>query len=275
MCILSGKEVNHMRKGRWQFRPANRNHMEPKGQRLEPENQHKLSEPCALQGARTVHRGGKCREAPTYPNILHADLKTLQQAVRRVKHWLARMGLQLHADKTRFTHTLTPYQGQVSFDFLGFSIRQEPVENIARGQSGQEHSPGGKAITTSLMHRLAPQEHSLRVKTIITPSEEASKRHLAAIEQRLQQLQTAPQARVITELNPLIVGWTAYYNGVVPAATMSRYDDLVEQRLMNWAGKRHPGKARDWLLNRYWQRAGKRERVFATHDGVQLRTYRQ
>src|SRR3989440_10731656 len=44
--------------------------------------------------------------------ILHANLKELQQAVRRVKHWLARVGLHLHADKTRFTHTLTPYQGQ-------------------------------------------------------------------------------------------------------------------------------------------------------------------
>src|SRR5262252_7969657 len=47
---------------------ANRNHAEPKGQHLEPENQRKLSEPCALQGARTVHQGGKRREAPTYPN---------------------------------------------------------------------------------------------------------------------------------------------------------------------------------------------------------------
>ncbi|TMC20879.1 MAG: group II intron reverse transcriptase/maturase, partial [Chloroflexi bacterium] len=45
--------------------------------------------------------------------ILHPDLKELQQAVKRVKHWLARMGLQLHADKTRFAHTLTPYQGQI------------------------------------------------------------------------------------------------------------------------------------------------------------------
>jgi RNA-directed DNA polymerase len=115
----------------------------------------------------------------------------------------------------------------------------------------------------------------MRVKTIITPSQEANKRHLAAIDQRLQQLQAASQARVIEELNPLIVGWTAYYNGIVPVATMSRYDDLVEQRLIQWASKRHPGKARDWLLNRYWQRAGKRGRFFAMHDGVQLRTYRQ
>src|SRR3989440_9708899 len=207
--------------------------------------------------------------------ILHADLKELQQAVRRVKHWLARVGLHLHADKTRFTHTLTPYQGQVGFDFLGFNIRQEPEEKIPRGQSGQQHLPGGKAIITPLARRLAPHKHSPGVKTIIKPSQEASKRHLAAIDQRLQQLQTAPQGRVIAELNPLIVGWAAYYNGVVEASTMSRYDDLVEQRLMNWASKRHPGKERDWLLGRYWHRAGEHRRAFATQDGVQLRAYRQ
>jgi len=230
--------------------------------------------------------------------ILHADLKELQQAARRVKRWLAGMGLHLHADKTRITHTLTPYQGQVGFDFLGFSIRQEAVEKIPRGQSGQEHSPKGKAEAgqTSIERRyirqrqahavsgqgggkltplLTPQEHSQGVKTVISPSQEASRRHLTAIEQRLQQWQMAPQARVIAELNPLIIGWVAYYNGVVPAATMSRYDDLLEQRLVNWASKRHPGKARDWLLARYWHAVGERRRVFATHDGVQLRAYRQ
>jgi RNA-directed DNA polymerase len=173
---------------------------------------------------------------------LHADLKELQGAVKRVRQWLATMGLHLHADKTRITHTLTPYQGQVGFVFLGFSIRQE---------------------------------YSQRVKTIITPSQEASKRHLAAIDQRLQQLQTASQAQVIAELNPLIMGWANYYAGIVPVAIMSRYDDLVEQRLINWASRRHPGKARDWLITRYWHQTGQHRKVFATDDGIQLRGYWQ
>ena len=186
--------------------------------------------------------------------ILHPDLKELKQAIRRVKNWLARLGLQLHSDKTRITHTLNPYQGQVGFDFLGFNIRQEP------GQ--QARFPGrGQALAL-----------------VVAPAQEASRRHLAAIDQRLLQLQMAPQARVIEELNPLIVGWVAYYNGVVPAAAMGRYDTLIEQRLLNWAGKRHPGKTRDWLLNRYWQRvggSGEYEKVFAIRDGAQLRAYRQ
>lgn len=57
--------------------------------------------------------------------MVHANLPELQRAVRRVRHWLAMLGLHLRADKTSFTHTLTPYQAQVGFDFLGFTLRQE------------------------------------------------------------------------------------------------------------------------------------------------------
>jgi RNA-directed DNA polymerase len=185
------------------------------------------------------------------------------------------MGLHLHADKTRITHTLTPYQGQVGFDFVGFNIRQESREQHSTGKSEQKRSPGSKAIVTSLLHRLAPQQRVPGLKTIVAPSQEASNRHLTAIEQKLQQLQTAPQTQVIEELNPMIAGWAAYYNGIVPAATLNRYDDLLEQRLIDWASRRHPGKARDWLFSRYWQRAGNNRRVFATSNGIQLRAYRQ
>src|SRR3989454_5335345 len=75
--------------------------------------------------------------------ILHTDLKELQQAVRRVKHWLATMGLHLHAHKTRITHTLTPYQVQGGFDLLGFSIRQEIVAETPASRS-EQHFPGGQ-----------------------------------------------------------------------------------------------------------------------------------
>ncbi|HEX9130830.1 MAG TPA: hypothetical protein VF844_00915 [Ktedonobacteraceae bacterium] len=73
------------------------------------------------------------------------------------------------------------------------------------------------------------QEHLPGVKTSITPSQEANRCHLAAI----------------------------------------------EQRLITWASRRHPGKARDWLLSHYWRRDGTKRRVFATDDGIRLRGYRQ
>ncbi len=239
----------------------------------------------ALHGMETIVTGGSAsgdaREQPLLVRyaddfvILHADLKELQQAAKRVRQWLATMGLHLHADKTRIAHTLIPYQGQVGFDFLGFNIRQESREQHSTGKSEQKHSSGSKAIVTSLLHRLAPQQRAPGLKTIIAPSQEANNRHLTAIEQKLQQVQTAPQTQVIEELNPMIAGWAAYYNGIVPAATLNRYDELLEQRLIDWASKRHPGKASDWLLSRYWQRAGNKRRVFATSNGIQLRAYRQ
>ena len=178
----------------------------------------------------------------SYFVILHTDLNELKRAIMRVKQWLATLGLHLPAQKTHITHTLTPYQGRVGFDFLGFNIRQERLS---------------------------------RVKTIVTPSQEAHKRHLATIEQRLKQLQTAPQAQVIAELNPLIMGWGNYYAGIVEGSIMNRYDELMKQQLLNWASRRHPGKARDWLIARYWRRMGQYGRVFTTDDGVLLRNYEQ
>lgn len=211
----------------------------------------------ALHGLETVAATGPAREPPLLVRyadnfvVLHTDLGVLQQAVRRVRSWLAALGLQLHAEKTHLAHTLTPFQGQRGFDFLGFHLHQEP-----RARKGE-------------------QERTLALKTVVVPSQEASTRHLAAIDRRLQRWQTASQARVIAELNPLILGWAAYYNGMVEASTMSKYDDLLEQRLLWWASLRHPCMARDWLLACYWQPEGKHSSIFATPEGAALRTYQQ
>jgi RNA-directed DNA polymerase len=236
----------------------------------------------ALHGMEAVVAGGGvARERPLLVRyadnfvMIHPDLTVLQQATRRVSRWLAAMGLQLHADKTRITHTLTPSQGQVGFEFLGFSIRQEWKDSRLPERRGHQPIPGAQVMASARLLRLVPQARAVRVQTIITPGQQASERHLAVISQRVQQLQTAPQAQVIKELNPLIASWAAYYNGIVEDAILSRYDALLEEQLMHWASRRHPGKTREWLLARYWHATRERKRVFATVDGVQLRAYRQ
>lgn len=181
--------------------------------------------------------------------IFHSRLEELQKAARRVTRWLAALGLRLHADKTRITHTLTPFQGQIGFDFLGFTIRQ-----YSEGKSTHSKSPG--------------------IKTSITPSEKAIKRHMDAIGQRLSQMRSASQAQVIDTLNPIIGGWAAYYLEVVPAATLSKCDDQVLNLLMHWASQRHPNQDRQWLFARYWHRTGQRDPIFSTPEGLQLRTHR-
>lgn len=234
----------------------------------------------ALHGMEAVVTQGATREAPLLVRyaddfvILHEDLSELQQAIWRVTRWLASRGFQLHPEKTRLSHTLTPYQGPAGFDFLGFTVCQEAETNPAPGRRESTLLPRGKATMPTFPHWLAPPPSLSRITTIITPSKEAERRHLGAIAQRLQRLRAAPQAQVITELNPLIIGWASYYTGIVPPAIMGRYDDLLQQRLLAWARERHPGQPSDWLLARYWHGVGKQKRVFATADGVQLRAYR-
>lgn len=187
--------------------------------------------------------------------IIHADLSVLQRAVMRVRLWLATLGLRLNEHKTHVAHTLTPLQGRTGFDFLGFHLFQEASEKSSQG------------------NRTQPLLRNIR--TIVMPSEEADRRHQLALEQRLQLVQAAPQAQVIAELNPLIRGWAAYYNGLVDASILGHYDDLIEQQLLAWASKRHPGKDCNWLLTHYWQRENHQQQVFATPDGVRLHAYQQ
>ncbi len=219
----------------------------------------------ALHGMDEVVTGGASnggrREGPLLIRygddfvIVHEDLQQLKQADLRVRPWLAALGLQLNAQKTRVSHTLTPFQGNVGFDFLGFHIQQQQMEKGVGGKGKQK---------------------SVRwLKTIVNPTPEAMQRHNTAIEQRVHAAQNAPQAQIIKALNPLIVGWTGYYNGIVEAASMGHYDELMEQHLLRWASQRHPGRTRDWLLAQYWQQSRLQERVFASADGQKLRTYRQ
>src|SRR5258707_7171659 len=139
--------------------------------------------------------------------LLHPHLSVLQQAILRVRTFLSSRGLHLNAQKTSLAHTLTHGSGKAAFDFLGFHLRQEASE---RASPGNRNAPRTKLVLT-----------------IVTPSHEADRRHHLALEQRLQQVATAPQAQVIAELNPLILGWAAYYQGLVEDSLLGRYDDRI------------------------------------------------
>ena len=61
--------------------------------------------------------------------IIHEDRTTVESARILITDWLAPMGLELKASKTRLTHTLNEVDGHrtggpVGFDFLGFTVRQ-------------------------------------------------------------------------------------------------------------------------------------------------------
>jgi RNA-directed DNA polymerase len=166
------------------------------------------------------------------------DLNTLKAAIRKAEEWLAEMGLQIKAEKTRLTHTLNEYEGQVGFDFLGFNVRQYRV---------------GK-------YRLGTYRGQPGYKTLIKPSPKAIQRHQRRVKEVIRQYRGAPQAALIAKLNPMIRGWARYYRTCVAKEVYSKMDRYMYGELYIWARHRHPGKRSCWRHRRYWaQRATRKE----------------
>jgi RNA-directed DNA polymerase len=170
--------------------------------------------------------------------ILHEDITVVQRCREIISEWLKGMGLELKLSKTRLAHTLNQCeQEEPGFDFLGFTIQQFPV--------GKYHSKQG-------------------FKTIITPSKQKQKVHYDQIASVIEAHKAAPQAALISRLNPIIRGWANYYATVVSKVAYSDIDDLTYQKLRAWAKRRHPKKNGEWVSKKYWQTLGGDNWVFAT-----------
>jgi RNA-directed DNA polymerase len=181
---------------------------------------------------------------------VHEDQAVVEQVQHLAAQWLAGMGLELKPSKTKITHTLHPHHGHVGFDFLGFTVRQ-----FAVGQTHASATRYGQALV---------------FKTIIKPSPEAQKRHLAHLAEAIHRQRQAPQQALITTLNRMLVGWTTYYSTQVSKAVFARLDHLLYRKLKRWAERRHPTKSHTWVRHHYWHPRGQRQWVFGPQTGTAL-----
>jgi RNA-directed DNA polymerase len=155
------------------------------------------------------------------------------------------MGLELKPSKTRICHSLNEFNGEkAGFDFLGFNIRQYPT---------------GKA--KSLKSKGKILGFTLNIK----PSKEKVKIHLMKLKQVIKRSKSAPQDKLIKELNPIIKGWCNYYSTVVSKEIFSYCENRLWQKLRAWAKRRHTKKNIQFLSNKYWKRINGRK-CFATKE---------
>lgn len=187
--------------------------------------------------------------------ILHPEKEVLDEAIKAVTTWLENVGLTLSPKKTRITHTLTSYEGNVGFDFLGFTVRQFPVGKTNTGKDTKGRPLG--------------------FKTLIRPSKEAIKRHIAETKKRIRKLRGAPQERLIRELNPVIRGWANYYRTVVSTRIYSECDNTLYYQLVSWAKWRHRYKSMEWIMDKYWRPIGNRKWEFSTSEEITMRRHKQ
>jgi RNA-directed DNA polymerase len=113
------------------------------------------------------------------------------------------------------------------FDFLGWTIRKFNNKLISRPS------------TTSF-------------KRITDKTKEIINGHLAKT-----------QTKLITSLNPLIVGWSNYQRAVHAKETFAKLDNRIFTQLWNWALHRHPNKSKRWIKNRYWKTSETRKWIFS------------
>jgi RNA-directed DNA polymerase len=164
--------------------------------------------------------------------VLHADKAVIEQIQQLIATWLAGMGLALKPSKTCITHTLTPCENHLGFDFLGFHIQQFPV--------GNSHSGKGR------------DGKRLGFKTVITPSKAAMKRHQEALKEQIKTHTALPQTVLIKHLNAHIRGWSSYYSCVCAKRCSTQMDTYLFQMLWQWSKRRHPNKAAKWRAKTYW-----------------------
>jgi hypothetical protein len=172
-------------------------------------------------GSRCVSRVGSCigERINWQPQVIryaddfvvaHHDLEAIKEVQSIATQWLRELGLELKPSKTRITHTLHSYEGNVGFDFLGWTVRQHVVGKTHSGKSNGQ---------------------LLGFKTIITPSKEAQANHQQALREKIQQEKTATQGQLIHDLNKIITGWTNYHSAVASKKVFSRMRQQMYSKL--------------------------------------------
>lgn len=162
--------------------------------------------------------------------VMCRTAKECEQAEARIRVILARLGLELHPDKTR---RVALYDGKQGFDFLGCHLHKR------------------------LSGRLWEQKR----KRLYFLQRWPSQRSMQRIRQRVKEL-TPPSAQhrdlreVIKEINPVVRGWGQYFRTGNASKQFVQIDRYVVDRLRSLRRKRKgrhlkPGEMRTWTRDAF------------------------
>ncbi|RKZ77942.1 MAG: hypothetical protein DRR16_28710 [Candidatus Parabeggiatoa sp. nov. 3] len=171
--------------------------------------------------------------------VLHESKEIIEEAKVKITKWCKNhMGVELSDEKTKITHTSS------GFDFLGFNVRQYKVTTNKQG-----------------------------FKTLIKPSKIKVAAHKEVIRKAFTRMKSAPQEALIAKLNPIIRGWANNYSHVVSKEIFASLDNDVWEKLWRWSTRRHPNKAKQWVMDKYFPRKQSRKWIFQTNKGAKITTH--
>jgi group II intron reverse transcriptase/maturase len=169
-----------------------------------------------------------------YADDLVVVCKTKQQcenAERDVRKYLARLGLELHPDKTRRVEL---YDGKQGFDFLGCHFHKR--------MSGKIWEHERKRVY--FLHRQPSRRAMKEIRQKVRGQTPRGRCH-------------ADLREVIADLNPILRGWGAHFATGNAARSFNQIDTYVHERLRDLHVKRagrnlDAQKAETWTREYFW-----------------------
>jgi len=105
-------------------------------------------------------------------------------------------------------------------------------------------------------------------KLLIKPSKKSIQKFIKAIrKERKNGFHT--QQTLIKKLNPVIIGWSNYHQGVVSRKIFEKMDAIIWNMLWKWAKRNHQNKSHAWIIHKYWHPKGTRKWTFS-YENYQL-----
>jgi group II intron reverse transcriptase/maturase len=179
--------------------------------------------------------------------IIHENLEILKEAKVIAEEFLKSIGLHIKDEKT---HIVSSKEG---FDFLGVNIR-----HFETGLYRSDKNLKGEK--TGLIG-------------LIQPSKEAILKQYRKVAETLDSLKNASVDAVINKLNPIIRGFSNYYRYYNSTERMNGLDNLIFEKLLRWAKRRHPNKGMKWVANKYFLAHSNQQKWQFSNDNLILRNH--
>lgn len=195
--------------------------------------------------------------SPTLMNMTLAGMETLLREyypsnTRRGRQ--AKVHIVIYADDFIITGS--------SQELLEHEIK--PLVATFLQQRGLEFSPEKTRITQieNGFDFLGQNVRKYNGKLLIKPSTKSIHALLDKVRGVIKTHKQATAGTLIGHLNPIIKGWANYQCHVVSKRVFSRVDCAIFETLWQWATRRHPTKAKQWVAQKYFLHPGSGTWVF-------------
>ncbi len=185
--------------------------------------------------------------SPVLANLTLDGLeKTLQQALPKTTSEGANPKVNLVRFADDFIATSSSY--------LFLETQVKPLISQFLQERGLTLSPQKTTIThiEQGFDFLGQNIRKYKGKLLIKPARKSVKAFLTKVRATIKANQQATAGHLITQLKPLIRGWTNYHRHVVSKKTFHAVDTQIWRALWRWAKRRHPTKSRHWIKHKYF-----------------------